>query len=172
MIGSLSPPAGPSPVTGEDRRRFRQRTAAIFPEQSIRHPIDKKRHSMPNYTFALAGIDPIKARKWQIHRDAMLIDVREDSEHAAEHIPTAHHIPLSTFEASDLPAIKGKIVVFLCKSGVRTTDFADELVVAAIDAEAVFQMTGGIDAWKAAGLPVRKGRTFERCASGVETPAA
>lgn len=85
--------------------------------------------------------------------EAVLIDVRERDEHARESIPEALLAPLSCFDPAGLGADRGKIAVFHCKSGMRTQTNARRLVACGFtDA---FYLAGGIDAWKAAGLPVR-----------------
>jgi rhodanese-related sulfurtransferase len=50
----------------------------------------------------------------------VLIDVREPHEFKAGHIPGAILMPLSVFEADELPDVKGKRVIFSCRSGVRS----------------------------------------------------
>lgn len=112
---------------------------------------------MSDRSADLENMDVLTIRDWLDRGDAVLIDVREDREFAAEHIAEACHIALSTFDASDLPEIDGRIIVYYCLSGRRTTDFAEELVAAAASARKVYQMAGGIEAWKAAGLPTRLG---------------
>jgi len=112
---------------------------------------------MPSRSANLESVNAPTVWEWLDRGDAVLIDVREDREFAAEHIAEARHIALSTFDASDLPEIEDRVVVYYCLSGRRTTDFADELAVAAATARKAYQMDGGIEAWKAAGLPTRLG---------------
>ncbi len=50
----------------------------------------------------------------------LLIDVREPHEFKAGHIPGAILMPLSVFEAEDIPDAHGKRIVFSCRSGVRS----------------------------------------------------
>ena len=50
----------------------------------------------------------------------LLIDVREPGEFAAERIPGAFLYPLSSFDASALPADGERRVVFHCRSGKRS----------------------------------------------------
>lgn len=85
----------------------------------------------------------------------LLVDVREPNEIAAEAYPDAVVVPLSTFDAQDIPDPGGKEVVFACRSGKRS-------VTASLAAqEAGFNydkhLAGGIIGWKAAGLPTRSG---------------
>lgn len=87
-----------------------------------------------------------------IRDGALLVDVREPHEHASEHIEGAQLASLSEF-APQLP--KGADVVFHCKAGGRTTANAARLSEAANAAACTaYELKGGIEAWKAAGLPV------------------
>lgn len=81
----------------------------------------------------------------------VLIDVREPDEYAAERIHGALLFPLSTFDASRLPADGPRRVVFYCGSGRRSLDAARRRLATG---QAAAHMAGGIGAWKSAGLPV------------------
>ncbi|MDH5749925.1 MAG: rhodanese-like domain-containing protein, partial [Rhodospirillales bacterium] len=63
-----------------------------------------------------------------------------------------HHLPLSAFDPSHLPEHGGKIVVYHCASGGRTSRFGPQLAAATRAASDVFHMGGGIIAWKSAGF--------------------
>ena len=82
----------------------------------------------------------------------LLIDVREPSEYASERIAGALLYPLSTFNASLLPDDGPRRVVFHCGSGKRSLTAAERRLGAGQQHAA--HMSGGIAAWKAAGLPV------------------
>ncbi len=84
--------------------------------------------------------------------EAVLIDIRESDEHAREHIIGARLAPLSAIDAHDFDRDHGKSAVFHCKSGMRTQANAAKLLARGFS-EAYF-LDGGIEAWKAAGLPV------------------
>lgn len=85
----------------------------------------------------------------------VLIDVREPSEYAAERIHGAVLFPLSTFDPAALPDSGGRAVVFQCRSGGRSAN-----AVAACQSAGLLHdshLKGGIQAWKAAGLPTVTG---------------
>lgn len=83
-----------------------------------------------------------------MRKGARLVDIRDPGEHARERIAQAMNIPLQ-----GLAPIKGDSpVVFHCRSGNRTNVNAARLSEAC-EGEAIL-MSGGIEAWKAAGLPV------------------
>ena len=87
----------------------------------------------------------------------MLVDIREADEHARERIPGARHHALSRL-GTESPARAGdKIVIFHCRSGMRTQGNAGALAASAAGCEA-YVLEGGLDAWKKAGLPVAKDR--------------
>lgn len=84
---------------------------------------------------------------------ALLVDVRAADEHARERIAHARHVPLDhlTTGSAGFAADAGP-VIFHCRSGQRTSAHAQALASSA-DCEA-YLLEGGLDAWKAAGLPV------------------
>lgn len=88
--------------------------------------------------------------------EAVLIDVRESDEHAREHIVGARLAPLSAIDAHDFDRDHDRAAVFHCRSGMRTQANAATLLSRGFR-EAYF-LDGGIEAWKAAGLPVHANR--------------
>ena len=78
-----------------------------------------------------------------------LIDVREPGEYDAERIQGAMLFPLSTFDAHALP--KNIDIIFQCGTGKRSTMAIQKAQAAGLRHCA--HLTGGIQAWKAAGLP-------------------
>lgn len=101
----------------------------------------------------LQTIDASAARRL-IGQGAVLVDIREADEHAREHVSGARNVPLSRL--GSLPA-GAQAIVFHCRSGARTSANAPRLAAAA-DCEA-YILEGGIEAWKAAGLPVAADRS-------------
>lgn len=91
----------------------------------------------------------------QVAQGTLLLDVREDDEWAAGHAPGALHVPLGTITAGQRPASvpDGADVVVVCRSGRRSSEAADRLAAAGV---AVRNLEGGMQAWAAAGLPVRR----------------
>ncbi len=81
--------------------------------------------------------------------EALLLDVREDDEWAAGRAPGAEHVPLGSLRPAEVPT--GRPVLALCRSGNRSGKAAQVLAAAGVD---VRNVTGGMKAWAAAGLPV------------------
>lgn len=97
-------------------------------------------------------VDPATVRGWLDLGEAVLIDVRETDEHARERIAGSQLVALSRFDPSSVPSSNGTRVVIHCKSGRRGAEACGRLL--ASGRGGVLNMKGGIDAWKAAGLPV------------------
>lgn len=98
----------------------------------------------------LKPIDAPAAARLLEQGRAVLVDVREPGEFARAHIPGATNLPLSRLDGG-LPA--GGDVVFLCLSGMRTARHAAQLAALA-PGRAAHVLAGGLQAWRAAGLPV------------------
>ncbi len=102
--------------------------------------------------MTIATLTPAEARA-QIAQGARLIDIRDADEYAREHIPDAELVPLATLTSgAPLNARAGETVIFHCQAA-RTQNNAIRLAAAAAPAQACL-LAGGIQAWKAAGLPV------------------
>jgi rhodanese-related sulfurtransferase len=102
--------------------------------------------------MALKHINAAEAKRL-VDDGALLVDVREANEYAGENIPGARNEPLSRIGRS--PVGGAPTIVFHCKSGARTRMNAHALA-SCTDAEA-YILDGGIEAWKAAGYPVKRG---------------
>jgi rhodanese-related sulfurtransferase len=79
----------------------------------------------------------------------LLVDVREPSEWTAGHAPTAYHQPLGRLDARRLP--RADSYYLICRSGHRSAKATHLLSDAGLDA---YNVTGGMTAWAASGLPV------------------
>lgn len=85
---------------------------------------------------------------------AVLVDIRERDEHAREKIADARHHAVSVIDRKH-PARPGdSVLIFHCKSGARTRQYAERIASACPTGIATYILDGGIDAWKKAGLPV------------------
>jgi rhodanese-related sulfurtransferase len=100
----------------------------------------------------IVDVEPALLETWLARGDTLLVDVREDFEHAEERIPGARPAPLSRLDPAALRAsCNGSTIVFHCRSGKRSTEAATRF---AGPGETVFQLAGGIEAWKASGREV------------------
>ncbi len=85
----------------------------------------------------------------------ILIDVREPHEWAAGHIDGAVLMPLSTFDAADLPAPSQKKIVFQCNSGKRTL-MALQAAHAGGRTDINAHYEGSFQDWRNAGEPIAR----------------
>jgi hydroxyacylglutathione hydrolase len=87
-------------------------------------------------------------------RDGLtLLDVRDDGEWRGARIPGARHVPGGEIVAGDADVPAGPLAV-LCGGGYRSTVVASVLERAG--RRELWNVTGGMGAWKRAGLPVEK----------------
>lgn len=99
------------------------------------------------------NLAPVEARAAQDRGEVLIVDVREPAEFAAERIPGALNLPLSTFDPASLLAVAGVgRVVFQCGSGMRSMKAVMACRLSGLPADR--HLAGGIGAWKAAGLPL------------------
>lgn len=102
--------------------------------------------------YELIDVSPELVEQWVADGEAVLVDVREDFEHATERIELAQHHALSKFDCDQLRAeCGGKRVVFHCRSGGRSSEAAEKF-----GDQQAFHLCGGIDAWKASGRLVHR----------------
>jgi rhodanese-related sulfurtransferase len=100
----------------------------------------------------LKAITPQRASEL-MREGAILVDIREADEYAREKIPGARHSAISRLDAENVVRPGDRVVVFHCRSGMRTKANAARLAAKAGACEA-YLIEGGLDAWKKAGLPV------------------
>lgn len=96
-----------------------------------------------------------QAYQWLTSGEAVLIDVREPDEFKTEHIAYALSLPLSNvsnlFKQLRIPS--GRKIIFQCLRGKRGEQ-ACTLIATNDTSCSVYNIEGGIDAWKEAGLPI------------------
>ncbi|MGH7767111.1 MAG: rhodanese-like domain-containing protein [Candidatus Binatia bacterium] len=100
----------------------------------------------------LEEIDAAMLKAWMDKGEALLVDVREPSEHAGERILGARLVPLSSFNPAQVPQEPNKKVVLHCLTGTRSTQAGRKLLGAGFGR--VYNLKGGLQAWKGAGYAV------------------
>ncbi|HRH81938.1 MAG TPA: rhodanese-like domain-containing protein [Thiobacillaceae bacterium] len=90
------------------------------------------------------------------HQDAVVLDVREQSEWVDGHIAKAKHVPLGQLKnrLADLEKHKAKPIIAVCRTGNRSGSACGLLRKAGF--ENVHNLAGGMVAWEQAGLPKEK----------------
>ena len=98
-------------------------------------------------------LSPLQASKL-LEQGAVLVDIRDRADFLREHIPQALSLPLTEITTGKTVEGSGQQpVIFHCQAGMRTTNNAEQLMRAASSGN-VFLMSGGINAWKSAALPI------------------
>ncbi len=102
------------------------------------------------------NITPAQAFDWLSSGEAILIDVREPDEFKAEHIAYAISLPLGVVGelSSHLNIPKSRKVIFQCLKGARGQKACDIVGASTLSGYEIYNIGGGIDAWKAQSFPV------------------
>lgn len=98
--------------------------------------------------FTLPTVKPAEAQE-MLRSGATLLDVRENAEWNAGHVPGAVHVPargVSTQAPKRLP--KGRPVIVACKTGSRSRGATRILREKGIEA---YNLSGGLSAWESSG---------------------
>lgn len=115
-------------------------------------------------------VAPATVAEWLRAGTCVLVDVREPDEHARERIAGSQSMPLSRFDPSQLRTLTGTrsgtspspTLVLHCRGGRRSADAAATCAALAGAGVRIASMAGGIDAWKAAALPVESNPSMPR----------
>lgn len=105
---------------------------------------------------AAAEVGPTEAVTLINRKDAIVLDVRDQSEFEKGHINNARHVPEKDLEArmKDLEKFKDKPVIVSCAAGRRAAAVAATLRKQGFTE--VVALRGGIGAWLQAGMPLEK----------------
>ncbi len=99
-------------------------------------------------------VSPQQATLMMNREDALVIDVSDANEWATGHIPNARHIYIGQLEKHlpELEKFKARSLIVNCQSGNRSAMACSTLRKNGF--EKVFNLAGGLGAWRDAGLPV------------------
>ncbi|MCH8026071.1 MAG: rhodanese-like domain-containing protein [Chloroflexi bacterium] len=94
--------------------------------------------------------------KQMLDGGAHIIDVRDPHEYAGGHVPGAALIPVnSVFDRrEELP--KDGTIIFVCAVGQRSALACEMAAAAGFQADTLYNLEGGTEAWIKAGEPVEK----------------
>lgn len=108
--------------------------------------------------FGVENLAPLAATQLINHQDALLLDVREDSEYAEGHILNSQHIPLGALagKIGSLEKQRERPMVIACRSGNRSAHACRLLKKHGFTQ--VYNLQGGMMAWQNANLPVVRGK--------------
>jgi rhodanese-related sulfurtransferase len=109
-----------------------------------------------NRVRGIKEVDCVAALQLINHKNARVLDVREDSEFKGGHLLNAIHIPLGKLNdrIGELAKYKSQPLVVICRSGNRSTSACASLGKQGFDQ--AYNLAGGIMAWEKAKLPLEK----------------
>jgi rhodanese-related sulfurtransferase len=96
-------------------------------------------------------VSPEEVRRLLDEGAVDLIDVREPYEREAGHIDGSRHVEIPALTAAAADMDRERPVVFYCRSGARSAMTTQAFRASGFDA---FNLTGGLLAWVAKGLPI------------------
>lgn len=90
------------------------------------------------------------------HKDALVLDVREENEYKMGHVLNSRQIPFGQLDEriGELEKYKGKPIVVVCRTGNRSC--MAYATLAKYGFTQVYNLAGGVAAWQKANLPLEK----------------
>ena len=109
-----------------------------------------------NRLLGIKEVDHIAAMQLLNHKNALVLDVREQGEYDSGHILSSKLIPLGKLKErlGELEKYRERPVVVVCRSGQRSASACAMLGKQGF-AQA-YNLNGGIVAWQKASLPLEK----------------
>ena len=103
------------------------------------------------------SLTPAEATMKINREQAIVVDVREAENYAAGHLPESRSIPEARIDErlGDLQKLKKFPVILVCQAGTRSSEVRSRLEKEGFSE--IYNLAGGINAWKAAGFPLKKG---------------
>ena len=103
-----------------------------------------------------ASVSTLQATLLINQQNALVLDVREAAEYEKGHMLNARNIAIGEIEAraAEIEKYKAKPVIIVCDNDNRSGRAAT--VLRKLGFEQVFTLSGGIGAWRQAGLPLEK----------------
>ncbi len=109
-----------------------------------------------NRIRGIKEVDHIAATQLINHKDALILDVREQSEFDSGHILNSKHIPLGKLHdrLGELEKYRERPIVVVCRSGQRSSSACALLGKQGF--AQVVNLGGGVIAWQKANLPLER----------------
>lgn len=104
----------------------------------------------------LKEVSPLEATQLLNHQDAVLLDVREPPEYQEGFLPNSIRIPLGSLseKAAQLDKHRARPIIIVCRSGNRSAQAVR--ILKRMGYETVYNLGGGLHAWRTANLPISK----------------
>lgn len=98
------------------------------------------------------GVDTLTATQMANQQHAVFVDIRSPEDYAKGHIAQARSIPLEQIDARAQSLPKNKPLIVVCATGRNAGGAVNSLKAKGL--ENVVALSGGMQAWHQAGLPV------------------
>lgn len=107
--------------------------------------------------FGKSGLAPQKVVRMMNHEDVTLLDIRNINDFKDGHIVNAINIPQEALNENmkKIEKYKQQPLIIICGNGQKSPMVASKL--RKLGFEKIYVLTGGISAWKNAGIPLIKG---------------
>ena len=109
-----------------------------------------------NRLRGIKEVDHIAAMQLINHKNALMLDVREQSEYAAGHVVNSKLIPLGKLKEriGELEKYRERPIVVICRSGQRSASACALLGKQGFSQ--AYNLNGGVMAWQKASLPLER----------------
>jgi rhodanese-related sulfurtransferase len=109
-----------------------------------------------NRIRGIKEVDSIAALQLINHKNAMVLDVREEDEYKAGHVLNSTLIPLGKLKQriGELEKYRDRAIVVVCRNGVRSATACGTLGKQGFTQ--AYNLAGGVNAWQKAKLPLEK----------------
>lgn len=109
-----------------------------------------------NRLRGIKEVDHMAAMQYINHKNALVLDVREQNEYDAGHILNSKLIPVGKIleRIGELEKYRERPVVVVCRSGQRSASAC--AVLGKQGFAQAYNLNGGVMAWQKAGLPLEK----------------
>jgi rhodanese-related sulfurtransferase len=109
-----------------------------------------------NRLLGIKEVDHIGATQLINHKNALVLDVREESEFADGHVLNSKNVPLSKLKTriGELEKYRERPIVVICRSGQRSASAC--ILLGKQGFAQAYNLNGGVLAWQKASLPLEK----------------
>lgn len=109
-----------------------------------------------NRIRGIQEVDTVAALQLINHKQALVLDVREESEYKAGHVLKAKLLPLGKLNEriGELEKYKDQPIVVICRSGSRSATACTVLSKQGFNQ--AYNLSGGVLAWQKSNLPLEK----------------
>lgn len=109
--------------------------------------------------MSIKNVNSETLKQWLKNDEAIVVDVREPAENAAERIDGSILIPLGEICQKSLPETNGKKLVIHCRSGKRSQTACNKILNEDPNCE-IYNLEGGIMAWINSGNKIKSSGKF------------